>query len=46
MKNPDQSEVRSRIHAIIDKAENQHQVPALDQAVLADLAKWEKRLLG
>jgi trimethylamine--corrinoid protein Co-methyltransferase len=46
MKNPDQSEVRSRILATIDKAENQHQVPALDQAVLADLAKWEKRLLG
>ena len=46
MKNPDQSEVRGRILAVIDKAENQHVVPPLDDAVLADLAKWERRLLG
>lgn len=46
MKNPDQSEVRERILAIIDKAVNQHVIAPLDDSVLADLSKWEKKLLG
>jgi trimethylamine--corrinoid protein Co-methyltransferase len=45
MKNPEHSEVREKIRSIIDKA-LAHPVPELDSAVLADLAKWEKKLLG
>jgi trimethylamine--corrinoid protein Co-methyltransferase len=46
MKNPDQSEVRERIHAAIHKAETAHVIAPLDDSVLADLAKWERKLLG
>jgi trimethylamine--corrinoid protein Co-methyltransferase len=46
MKNPDQSEVRGKILATINKAVKEHQVPELDKSVLAELAKWEKKLLG
>ncbi|MDR1110195.1 MAG: trimethylamine methyltransferase family protein [Deltaproteobacteria bacterium] len=46
MKNPDQSEVRQKILDTINKAVNEHHVPELDSPVLADLAKWEKKLLG
>ncbi|MDR0621207.1 MAG: trimethylamine methyltransferase family protein [Deltaproteobacteria bacterium] len=46
MKNPDRSEVGDKIKATIDKAVNEHVVPALDDPILAELAKWEKKLLG
>ncbi|MDR1546423.1 MAG: trimethylamine methyltransferase family protein [Deltaproteobacteria bacterium] len=46
MKNPEQSEVRDKIRDVIKKVRTEHQVPALDASVLADLAKWEKKLLG
>jgi trimethylamine--corrinoid protein Co-methyltransferase len=45
MKNPEHSEVREKIRATIDKA-LKHNIPELDSSVLADLAKWEKKLLG
>ncbi|MDR1049930.1 MAG: trimethylamine methyltransferase family protein [Deltaproteobacteria bacterium] len=46
MKNPDQSEVREKIRKTIDKAVNEHVVPSLDAAVLAELDKIEKRIAG
>ena len=46
MKNPDASEVRDNILKTIKTAVEDHQVPALDQAVLDELALWEKRYLS
>ncbi|MDR0355175.1 MAG: trimethylamine methyltransferase family protein [Deltaproteobacteria bacterium] len=46
MKNPDKSEVREKILAVINKAVNEHQVPELDSSVLADLAKIEAKLMA
>ncbi len=45
MKNPDQSEVRDKIHQTIKRAVEEHQVPQLDKAVLDELAVWEKKYL-
>jgi hypothetical protein len=46
MKNPDKSEVREKILSSINKAVNEHVVPALDKPILDELQKWEKKLLG
>ncbi len=43
MKNPDQSEVRDKIRRTIKTAVEDHQVPALDAAILKELAVWEKK---
>ena len=45
MKNPEISEVRGKIHEVIYMAVNEHQVPALDAAVLQELAVWEKKFV-
>ncbi|MGL4209116.1 MAG: trimethylamine methyltransferase family protein, partial [Candidatus Adiutrix sp.] len=46
MKNPDQSEVREKIHQTIKTAVEDHQVPTLDKAVLDELSVWEKKFCG
>jgi trimethylamine--corrinoid protein Co-methyltransferase len=45
MTNPDHSEVRENILATIKKAMEEHQVPALDKAVLDELSVWEKKYI-
>ena len=45
MKNPDESEVRDKIRQTIKRAVEDHVVPELDQAVLKELAVWEKKYL-
>lgn len=45
MTNPDHSEVREKIQATIKKALDEHQVPALDKAVLDELSVWEKKYM-
>ena len=45
MKNPEHSEIRGQLKAVVRKALNEHVVPELDKAVLAELAVWEKKYL-